>query len=130
MTTDSIAATALFDGRNSSDRLDEDLGAGVFSPEILTPPEYYSAVASNQCQYLFVAILEDAIRCFQRHCGAESPRHRLLFQEAEERLFDICGAGFMSYTMVCDSLGIGPVELRRNLGKWLLNKSRFERAAL
>jgi hypothetical protein len=100
-------------------RFDDEL---VFPGDVLMPAQFYPAPRVTPCQRLLAAILEDAIRCFQKNCGARSTRRHIVFQEAEEWLFDGRGTGLMSCLTVCESLGIDPIQLRRYLRKWKLDK--------
>ena len=89
--------------------------------DIVMPAQFYPAASATPCQRLLAAILEDAIRGFQKNCGARNMRRHIIFQEAEAWLFDRRGTGFMSCQTVCESLGIEPIQLRRYLRKWKLN---------
>ena len=62
-----------------------------------------------------MAILEDALRCFQNNAGAASGRRKRLFLEAEEWLCGTGGEGPFSFNMVCGALGIEPEFLRNEL---------------
>ena len=89
---------------------------------VLLPVQFHSAASPTPYHRLLGAILEDAIRCFQKNCGARSIRRHRIFREAEEWLFDSRGTGFTSSLTVCESLGIDPNQLRRYLRKWKRNK--------
>jgi hypothetical protein len=89
---------------------------------VLLPVQFYSAGSPTPYHHLLAAILEDAIRCFQKNCGACSVRRHTMFREAEEWLFDSRGTAFTSSLTVCESLGIDPIQIRRYLRKWKLNK--------
>jgi hypothetical protein len=89
---------------------------------VLLPVQFYSAAAPPPYHHLLAAILEDAIRCFQKNCGACSIRRHTIFREAEEWLFDHRDTGFTSCLTVCESLGIDPIQLRQYLRKWKMNK--------
>src|SRR5579883_1990881 len=67
----------------------------LFVPEIMTPAQFYDGRRQENDEFtpikrLMMAILEDALRCFQNNAGATSGRRKRLFQEAEEWL---CGSG-------------------------------------
>jgi len=119
MANDSVAAIAS-DRRNSAAwTFDEER---VFSGDILTPAQFYPAAPMTSCQRLLTAILEDAVHCFQKNCGARSGRRQIIFQEAGAWLFDRRRTGFTSCVTVCETLGIDLVRLRRYLREWMLNK--------
>jgi hypothetical protein len=92
------------------------------------PLQYDPTQVPRPYQRLLLAVLEDAIRCFQRNCGATSGRRRILFREAQEWLFDPDGTSFMSCRVVCESLGIQATPLRRYLRDWRIRMSRGLRA--
>jgi len=94
--------------------------ADLSPPGCLTPAQYYPSPAASPYQRLLLAILEDAIRCFQRNIAVRKGPRRALFRETEEWLFDSDGTAFLSYPMVCESLGINSVQLRRYLREWQL----------
>ena len=94
---------------------DED---NVLASEVLMPSQYYAARAITPHHRLLLAILEDAIRCFQNNLEAKTIRRRRLFRETEHWLFETKDAGFMSCPTVCESLGISSVALRRSLREW------------
>ena|SRR5215471_14303032 len=66
-------------------------------------------------------IRPEARRVGRHNYGARSMRRHIIFQEAEAWLFDRYGTEFMSCQIVCESLGIEPIQLRRYLRKWKLN---------
>jgi hypothetical protein len=94
---------------------DED---NVLASEVLMPSQYYAAPATTPHHRLLLAILEDAIRCFQNNLDAKTIRRRRLFRETEYWLFETKDAGFMSCRTVCESLGISAGALRRSLREW------------
>jgi hypothetical protein len=109
----------LFDGRALSPYHDEE-PSSLLLPDILLPAQYYSTRKTSLYYRLLLAILEDAIRCFQRNCDARTGRIWLLFREAKEWLFDPDATAFTSCPIVCESLGIEPALLRRRLRQWYI----------
>ena len=106
---------ASFDRSNARFASGED---NVLASEVLMPSQYYAARATTPYHRLLLAILEDAIRCFQNNLDAKTIRRRRLFRETEYWLFETKDAGFMSCPTVCESLGISAVALRRSLREW------------
>jgi len=109
MRSDLARVMASFD---NSDRL--------WAPDTLTPAQYNPAPATGPYQRLLLAILEDAIRCYQSNFAVRNGSRRILFRETEEWLFDSDGTAFLSCPMVCESLGVNSVQLRRYLREWQL----------
>jgi hypothetical protein len=93
-------------------------GSHPLSPELLTPAQYYPYPPPTPYHRLLLAVLEDAIRCFQRDLTARRGPRRALFREVKEWLFDRDGTAFMSFPVVCESLGIEAGLLRRRLHEW------------
>jgi hypothetical protein len=111
---------ASFEKGNPPWGADDELRADLSPPGPLLPVQYYSAPAASPYQRLLIAILEDAICCFQRNFAVRKGPRRILFQETQEWLFDSVGSAFLSCPMVCESLGINSVRLRRYLRQWQL----------
>jgi hypothetical protein len=67
---------------------------------------------------LMLAILEDAIRCFQTHHSAQCGNSKRLFEEVRRWIFhtgDDCVFGFEN---ICSVLGLNPGYIRRGLVQW------------
>jgi hypothetical protein len=73
---------------------------------------------------LLLAILADAISCYQSYLLSEKPHERVLFEEAEQWISDD-GAEFTSFRTVCETLKIDPAYVRRGLLSW--KERRLER---
>lgn len=96
--------------------------APLFQPDILLPAQYSETVRQKTVAMperdLMLAVLEDAVCCFQKYVLASDRRGRILFKEAEGWIFDDDDSGVFSYTNVCDVLGIDRNYLRRGLLCW------------
>ena len=66
---------------------------------------------------LMLAVLEDAIACFQGHFFKPSRTSERLFQEAEEWI-NSEDEGVFSFNNVCETLGLDPERLRKGLAQW------------
>lgn len=106
----------------------EAAGSGVLVPDMITHAQYYSSPTASPSHRLLLAVLEDAIHCYQQHCRATRGSRRRLFLEAKEWLFDSNSTAFMSCRTVCESLGIEPAQLRRSLREWRLRTMHGLRA--
>jgi hypothetical protein len=62
----------------------------IVVPDVLTPGQYYDArrngIATAPVRRLMMAVLEDALRCFQNHSEAKSGSYKRLFNEVEQWL--------------------------------------------
>ena len=67
---------------------------------------------------LMLAVLEDAIACFQKYAHARDNKGKALFREAEEWLFEKNSDWIFSFESICETLRINPSYLREGLIKW------------
>ena len=96
--------------------------SALLVPELITPAQYYDLRHSDgnaePIKALMMAVLEDAIRCFQNNVGAVSGPARHVRAEAEQWLCCSKGHGPFSFHTVCETLGIEPEYLRAGLLQW------------
>ncbi len=94
----------------------------LFVPDVLTPEQYYDSRRDDSeirpVKKLMMAILEDALRCFQNNAEARNGSRKRLFEEAEQWLCGEGGEGPFSFEMVCETLGIEPEFLRTGIKEW------------
>jgi len=94
----------------------------LFVPDVMTPEQYYDSRRDDSSirpvKKLMMAILEDALRCFQNNADAKTGSRKRLFEEAEQWLCGEGGEGPFSFEMVCETLGIEPGFLRSGLKEW------------
>ena len=94
----------------------------LFVPDVLTPEQFYYSRRDDSTirpvKKLMMAILEDALRCFQNNSDAKGGPRKRLFSEAEQWLIGEGGEGPFSFETVCETLGIEPQFLRRGLRDW------------
>ena len=90
----------------------------MFEPDTLLPEQYFSLLGRKPLQgekRLLLAMLEDAVHCFQTYLLAKKPHERRLFQESEEWINSTDGLWFFSFENICDVLGINPGRMRNAL---------------
>src|SRR5260370_2327476 len=91
----------------------------IFVPDVITHEQYYDSRRDDSAiapvKRLMMAVLEDALRCFQNNADAKSGPRKRLFQEAEQWLCGDSGDGPFSFETVCETLGIEPGFLRAGL---------------
>ncbi len=93
----------------------------MFEPDTLLPEQYFTLLGRKPLQgekRLLLAMLEDAVHCFQTYLLAKKPHERRLFQEAEEWIVSTDGLWFFSFENICDVLGINPGRMREALKAW------------
>ena len=109
--------------RAKDDAIGKQRDSGNDDSRCLTPGQYYDGIrADDACvrpiKRLMLAVLEDAMRCYQTYANARSRVQRRLFVEAEGWLMDRRGDGAFAFETVCETLGIDPRYLREGLRRW------------
>ena len=82
--------------------------AGIMIPDALTPGQYYDGIrADDSCarpiKRLMLAVLEDAMRCYQSFASSRNRTQRRLFVEAEAWLMDRKADGPFAFETVCET---------------------------
>ncbi len=93
----------------------------LLEPEILLPTQFYERGGRSILEgerRLMLAVLEDAVSCFQKYAGATGQRGRRLFQEAEDWFHEEEGAWVFSFEAICTVLNINSEYFRKNLSTW------------
>ena len=94
----------------------------MFQPDILVTVQYLSTYRRRfhlqPEQLLMLAVLEDAVVCFQDNITAVSPRKQSLFREAEEWILDDNNCYLFSFDNICEGLALDPNYVRRGLIRW------------
>jgi hypothetical protein len=67
---------------------------------------------------LMVAVLVDAIRCFQTKLKMRQPARRQEFAEVRSWIYSDDDNACFSFRAVCDVLGIDPKVIRKRLAGW------------
>ena len=91
-------------------------------PDILTPAQYFGSLRIDSSvvpvKRLMLAVLEDAIRCFQSAGAAIDNSPKQLVDEAERWLFSEEDDGPFAFVTICEILGIEPSFMRAGLQRW------------
>jgi len=89
-------------------------------PYAILPAQLFPAVSrlEESERKLRLAVLEDAIRAFQRHLRATDRRSRTLFQDALDWFSDSDRSEPFSFENVCDALSLDPDWVRDGLRRW------------
>jgi hypothetical protein len=92
----------------------------VVELDILTPAQFalLQKKPLEKEQRLLLAMLEDAVHCFQTYLFAKKPRERQLFAEAEAWINSTQEDWFFSFENTCELLGLQATALRDALNKW------------
>ena len=106
---------------NGQDRL-----ASLFEPDVLLPAQFFAAfrraAGLERERLLMLAVLEDAVDCYQKHSHATEPRGQQLFQEAVEWVESDDRSWLFSFENICDTLEINADYVRRGLRTWAARK--------
>lgn len=95
--------------------------ASLFQPDMLLSAQFESLRRKNLLEpekRLMLAILEDAVNCFQEKLMAQSGKNRRLFEEAEDWIVEVGGDGLFSFDTICETLEINPEYVRQGLLRW------------
>ena len=101
-----------------TERLNDELSAA----EAVLPMQFYGArrgaATIEPLRRLMVAMLVDAVRCFQTKFEARQPARRQEFSEVRSWIFSDEDNGVFSFKAVCDELEIDPEAIRKGLVRW------------
>jgi hypothetical protein len=99
-----------------------DRSFGLFEPDALLPAQFYAAFRGGSGvrgeKRLMLAVLEDALDCFQKYAAAHDGHGQALFEEANTWITSNDRGWFFSYENICETLDINPEYLRRGLDTW------------
>lgn len=100
----------------------EERVTSLFQPDTLLPDQYFETFRRKfqlePEKKLMLAILEDAVACFQKYIFARDGKGKALFQEAEEWVEGSTADGIFSFDSVCEMLAFDPTYLRQGLVRW------------
>ena len=94
----------------------------LFQPDVLISAQYFDTLRSKTGmepeKRLMLAVLEDAVRCFQDNVSAESDTKRKLFDEAEEWFLEEGDDRAFSFENICEALALNHEYVRQGLLRW------------
>ncbi len=100
----------------------EERVSSLFQPDTLLPDQYLDTYRRKLHlepeKKLMMAVLEDAIACFQKYVFAGHGKGKALFQDAEDWIMEENTEGIFSFANVCEMLGFDPAYLRQGLTRW------------
>ncbi len=99
-----------------------DRSFGLFEPDALLPAQFYAAFRGGSGvrgeRRLMLAVLEDALDCYQKYAVSPDGHGQQLFDEANHWIASNDRGWFFSYENICETLEINPEYLRRGLDSW------------
>ena len=99
-----------------------DRSFGLFEPDALLPAQFYAAFRGGSAvrgeKRLMLAVLQDALDCYQKYAHARDPRGAQMFQESQEWVVSGDRSWLFSFENICDTLEINADYVRRGLREW------------
>ena len=103
----------------------------LFEPDTLLPAQFFAAFSREgglvRERRLMLAVLQDAVECYQKYALARDPKGRMLFEDAEEWIDMREREWPFSYENICEILGLHPEYIRRGLSKWRQQRAPLKR---
>ena len=100
----------------------EERVSSLFQPDTLLPDQYLDTFRRKTHlepeKMLMLAVLEDAIACYQKHLFARDGKGRAMFQDAEEWIMEERSDWLFSFESICEVLGLEPQYVRQGLARW------------
>ncbi|MGH7845280.1 MAG: hypothetical protein ACREQW_08935 [Candidatus Binatia bacterium] len=94
----------------------------VFQEDVLAAARYFATIRNNRLspeEKLMLAVLQNALECFQTYVEGRTVRARNLFAEAEGWLMkDSAKDRFFSFENACETLRLNPDYVRKRLRDW------------
>ncbi len=101
----------------------------VFEPDSVLPDQFFSEfsqpAACESERRLMLAVLQDAVECYQKYALARDARGAFEFAEACRWIESADREWPYSFENICDVLGVNPVYIREGLARF--GKGRRER---
>jgi hypothetical protein len=95
------------------------INGGSFGPAdpIVIEQFFKNAIYGGE-QRLMLAVLQDAVECFQEHIQAQYVWEKKLFREAEDWILEKNTDWPFSFENICETLQLNPDYIRRGLLVW------------
>jgi hypothetical protein len=94
----------------------------LFQPDVLVPAQYMATTKSKTYRgpelRLMLAVLEDAVWCFQNGLFSKDRKKQGLSRDAEEWIMEEEADWLFSFDEICDALGLESGYLRKHLRYW------------
>ena|SRR3990172_6529413 len=98
----------------------------LFQPDVLLPAQFFASMRKRvprEPEYrLIVAVLQDAIECFQKHLFARDQKMWQLHEDAREWIASDDRSWPYSFVSICEVLNLSPAYIRRGLEQWRENQ--------
>jgi hypothetical protein len=95
------------------------INEGLFEPaDPIVIEQFFTNRLYGGEERLMLAVLQDAVECFQEHVLAQYVWEKKLFQEAEEWILEKNSDWPFSFENICEALQLNPDYIRRGLLVW------------
>jgi hypothetical protein len=102
------------------------LGMSLFEPDILATVQYYDrmlyARRLDPERMLMIAVLDDAVNCFQKWSFASSSRAKASYRELQDWFMNEKSDQLFGFENICEVLGLNPDYIRAGLVYWKKNR--------
>jgi hypothetical protein len=93
--------------------------SSLFQPDTLLSAQYFENFRGKNHlepeKKLMLAVLEDAVLCFQNYLFARDSKGKRIFHEAEEWILETDSDWIFSFESICEVLGFNPQYIRKGL---------------
>lgn len=100
----------------------QDRSGGLFEPDVLLPNQFSSyfrkEVGFDRERRLMLAVLEDAIDCFQKYAHTDDARGKQLFDESWDWIMSDDTRWLFSFENICQIVDMNPSYIRQGLQRW------------
>lgn len=100
----------------------QDRSGGLFEPDVLLPNQFSSyfrkEVGFDRERRLMLAVLEDAIDCFQKYAHTDDARGKQLFDESWDWIMSDDTRWLFSFENICQIVDMNPDYIREGLQRW------------
>ncbi len=94
----------------------------LLQPDTILPAQYFAGLhrksTSEPERRLVIAVLDDAIDCFQKHLFATNRKAKVLFTDSEQWFESTDRSWPYSFENVCDVLQLNADYMRAGLATW------------
>ena len=125
-------ASVINDSEQSALTTEEKI-ASLFQPDMLLSAQYFENLRRRTHfepeKRLMLALLEDAINCYQDNLVARGSKKKRLFEQTEQWILEANSDWVFSFDNVCETLGLNPEYVRQGLLRWKERNPRGQRPA-
>ncbi len=105
----------------------------LFEPDYVLPEQFFAAFAGQERlgseRRLMLAVLQDAVECYQKYALSRTPTGRVEFDDARQWIESTDRDWSFSFENICDTLGLNAVYLRRGILKFGSGRRAVKRRA-